>query len=260
MGKIIAVANQKGGVGKTTSTVNLAACVGQLRKKVLLIDIDPQGNATSGVGINKRAVEVSSYDLLIGTAKAEDVILKTSFKNLSVIPSNIQLAGAEIELVDMEDRVNMLKKAIAAQKERFDYIFIDCPPSLGLITLNALTACDTLFIPIQCEYYALEGLSQLMATVRQVKRLYNPNIDLEGVLLTMYDGRLNLTAQVLSEVKKYYGEKVYKTTIPRNVRLSEAPSYGQPVFYYDKSSSGTRAYMELANEFMKRNKEASKWQ
>ena len=177
-----------------------------------------------------------------------------------MIPSNIQLAGAEIELVDMEDRVNMLKKAIAAQKERFDYIFIDCPPSLGLITLNALTACDTLFIPIQCEYYALEGLSQLMATVRQVKRLYNPNIDLEGVLLTMYDGRLNLTAQVLSEVKKYYGEKVYKTTIPRNVRLSEAPSYGQPVFYYDKSSSGTRAYMELANEFMKRNKEASKWQ
>ena len=260
MGKIIAVANQKGGVGKTTSTVNLAACVEQLRKKVLLIDIDPQGNATSGVGINKRAVEASSYDLLIGTAKAEDVILKTSFKNLSVIPSNIQLAGAEIELVDMEDRVNMLKKAIAAQKERFDYIFIDCPPSLGLITLNALTACDTLFIPIQCEYYALEGLSQLMATVRQVKRLYNPNIDLEGVLLTMYDGRLNLTAQVLSEVKKYYGEKVYKTTIPRNVRLSEAPSYGQPVFYYDKSSSGTRAYMELANEFMKRNKEASKWQ
>lgn len=260
MGKIIAVANQKGGVGKTTSTVNLAACVGQLRKKVLLIDIDPQGNATSGVGINKRAVEASSYDLLIGTAKAEDVILKTSFKNLSVIPSNIQLAGAEIELVDMEDRVNMLKKAIAAQKERFDYIFIDCPPSLGLITLNALTACDTLFIPIQCEYYALEGLSQLMATVRQIKRLYNPNIDLEGVLLTMYDGRLNLTAQVLSEVKKYYGEKVYKTTIPRNVRLSEAPSYGQPVFYYDKSSSGTRAYMELANEFMKRNKEASKWQ
>ena len=260
MGKIIAVANQKGGVGNTTSTVNLAACVGQLRKKVLLIDIDPQGNATSGIGINKRAVEASSYDLLIGTAKAEDVILKTSFKNLSVIPSNIQLAGAEIELVDMEDRVNMLKKAIAAQKERFDYIFIDCPPSLGLITLNALTACDTLFIPIQCEYYALEGLSQLMATVRQVKRLYNPNIDLEGVLLTMYDGRLNLTAQVLSEVKKYYGEKVYKTTIPRNVRLSEAPSYGQPVFYYDKSSSGTRAYMELANEFMKRNKEASKWQ
>lgn len=254
MGKIIAVANQKGGVGKTTSTVNLAACVGLSGKKVLLIDIDPQGNATSGVGINKRNVKASSYDILIGEAKAEEAIVKTAFKNLDAIPSNMQLAGAEIELVELPDRVYVLKKAIVALKEVYDYIFIDCPPSLGLITLNALSACDTIFIPIQCEYYALEGLSQLMSTVRQVKKRYNPNIEIEGVLLTMYDGRLNLTAQVLAEVKKYYGDKVFKTTIPRNVRLSEAPSHGQPVYYYDRSSSGTRAYSELAEEFLKRNR------
>ena len=254
MGKIIAVANQKGGVGKTTSTVNLAACVGLSGKKVLLIDIDPQGNATSGVGINKRSVAASSYDILIGEAKAEEAIVKTEFKNLDAIPSNMQLAGAEIELVELPDRVYVLKKAIVALKDVYDFIFIDCPPSLGLITLNALSACDTIFIPIQCEYYALEGLSQLMSTIRQVKKRYNPNIDIEGVLLTMYDGRLNLTAQVLAEVKKYYGEKVFKTTIPRNVRLSEAPSHGQPVYYYDRSSSGTRAYTELAEEFLKRNR------
>lgn len=254
MGKIIAVANQKGGVGKTTSTVNIAACLGVKNKKVLLIDADPQGNATSGVGINKREVQASTYDLLLGDVKAEEIVLKTAYKNLHIIPSNLSLAGADIELVDIPDRVNVLKKAIVSMKEYYDYIFIDCPPSLGLIPLNALSAADTLLIPIQCEFFALEGLSQLMSTVRQVKKIFNPNIEIEGVLLTMYDGRLNLSSQVLTEVKKYYGDKVYKTTIPRNVRLSEAPSYGQPVYYYDKSSTGTKAYIDLADEIIKRNK------
>lgn len=254
MGKIIALANQKGGVGKTTSTVNIASSLGILKKKVLLIDIDPQGNATSGVGINKREVTLSSYDLITGAKKADEIILKTKYKNLDIIPSNISLAGAEIELVDTKDRINVLKKAIIELKFKYDYILIDCPPSLGLITLNALNACDTLLIPIQCEYFALEGLSQLMATVRQVKKIYNPSIDIEGVLLTMYDGRLNLSTQVLNEVKKFYGDKVYKTTIPRNVRLSEAPSYGQPVYYYDKNSSGTKAYLDLAGEIIKKNR------
>ncbi len=253
MGKIVAVANQKGGVGKTTTAVNLAACLGAKKKTVLLVDIDPQGNATSGMGIVKKKTHHTAYEMLIGECTAEEVICTTDFRNVSLIPSSIQLAGAEVELVEMDDRINRLKIALAPVRDQFDFILIDCPPSLGLITLNAFTAVDTVFIPIQCEYYALEGLSQLIATVRQVKKLYNPNIDVEGVLLTMYDGRLNLTTQVVAEVKKYFAGKVYRTTIPRNVRLSEAPSYGLPVYYYDRWSKGSLAYQEVAKEFLKAN-------
>ncbi|MEE1247116.1 MAG: AAA family ATPase [Acutalibacteraceae bacterium] len=253
MAKIIAVVNQKGGVGKTTSTVNLAASVALKGQKVLLMDIDPQGNATSGLGVNKRELETSSYDVIVNALPIDKTIRKTEFENLWVLPSNMNLAGAELELVDMKHRESKIKNAVAPIKADFDFIFLDCPPSLGLITLNALCAADTVLVPIQCEYYALEGLSQLMSTIRQVKRLYNPHIEMEGVLLTMYDGRLNLTQQVVGELKRFFPKKVYATAIPRNVKLSEAPSYGLPIHYYDKNSKGAAAYDALADEFLKLN-------
>ena len=250
MAKTVAVLNQKGGVGKTTTAVNLAACVGARGKKVLLVDIDPQGNSTSGFGIDKRAIKVSSYDVLVGNNKAKEAVVHTEFQGVDLMVSNMNLAGAELEIIDIKNREALLKNQLARVSEEYDYIFLDCPPSLGLITLNALTASDTFLVPIQCEYYALEGLSQLMATVRNIKRLYNPYIELEGVLLTMYDGRLNLTQQVVEEVKKFFPKKVYATTIPRNVRLSEAPSFGQPIIYFDKRSKGAEAYIEFADEFL----------
>ncbi len=250
MGKIIAIVNQKGGVGKTTTAVNLTAAVGAHGKKVLLVDIDPQGNATSGLGINKRDVRLSSYDNIINSTPAAQTIIHSPFKNVDVIPSTMDLAGAELELVDVERREAKLRTCLALVKSQYDFIFLDCPPSLGLITLNGLCAADTLLVPIQCEYYALEGLSQLISTVRNIKRLYNPLIDIEGVLLTMYDGRLNLTQQVVDEVKKFFPRKVFNTVIPRTVRLSEAPSFGQPVMYYDKNSKGTIAYDNLATELI----------
>ena len=256
MGKIISVVNQKGGVGKTTTAVNLAAGVGLQGKKVLLIDADPQGNTTSGYGISKKEGIKTSYELLIGTAKAQETVVHTEFKNVDIIPASIDLAAAEVDLIEIENRQTQLKVAISPLREEYDYIFIDCPPSLGLITINALNASDTVLVPIQCEYFALEGLSQLMASVRQVKRLYNPTLEIEGIVLTMYDGRLNLTQQVVGEIKKYFANKLYKTPIPRAVRLSEAPSYGCPIQYYDKRSKGADAYNDLAKEFLKKNRRA----
>jgi chromosome partitioning protein len=255
MGKIIAFANQKGGVGKTTTAVNLSASLAyRTRGRVLLVDSDPQGNASSGLGINKREVKHSVYDVVIGNCSAKEAVIRTKYKNLDIIPSSIDLAAAEIELVDMENRALRLKNALATIQQDYDYICIDCPPSLGLLTLNALAACTSILVPIQCEFYALEGLSQLMATVRTVKRLYNSYIDMEGVLLTMYDARLNLTMQVVEEVKKYFPQKVFKTVIPRNVRLSEAPSFGEPVIYYDFSSKGSQSYLALADEIIANNR------
>ena len=252
MGKIIAFANQKGGVGKTTSAVNIAASVGILGKSVLLIDLDPQGNTTSGVGINKKNLKSTSYELLIDEIDAAQAIVETEFKNLSVIPSNISLAGAEFDLYQLDNREYRLKKQLEAVKDSYDYIFIDCPPSLGMITVNALAAADAVIIPMQCEYYALEGLSQLMITIRKIKQLYNPELEICGILITMFNGRLILTMQVISELKKYYSDKLFKTPVSRNVKLSEAPSFGKPVYYHDKSSKGAVEYLEVAKELIER--------
>lgn len=254
MGKVIAIANQKGGVGKTTTAVNLSACLGKKGKKTLLIDIDPQGNTTSGLGVDPRGVELSVYDALINDVDIEETLVKTEFDNLWICPANINLAGAELELVAKPEREYILKKAIARVRDKFDFIFIDCPPSLGLITLNSFAATDSVLVPIQCEYYALEGLSQLTNTIKMVKKALNPELSLEGVLLTMFDARTNLSIQVVDEVKKFFPEKVFKTVIPRNVRLSEAPSFGQPIIEYDKHSRGAECYDLLADEVITRNK------
>ncbi|MCL2105890.1 MAG: AAA family ATPase [Oscillospiraceae bacterium] len=253
MGKIVAIVNQKGGVGKTTTAVNLAAAIGAAGHRVLLADIDPQGNGTTGLGINKKKLSASSYEVIVGGAQASEAIIPTSFSNVWLLPSSMNLAGAELELVELKQRESRLKAALSLVRDDFDFIFMDCPPALGLITINALCAADTVMVPIQCEYFALEGLSQLMSTVRQVKRLYNPLIDIEGVILTMYDGRLNLTQAVVDEVKRFFPRRVYSTVIPRNVRLSEAPSFGQPVMYYDRASRGTVSYLDLADEFLAQN-------
>lgn len=248
MSKIIAIANQKGGVGKTTTSVNLSAGLAKLGKRVLLIDIDPQGNTTSGVGINKADVKQCIYDVLINEVHPKTVIVPTHIEGLDVIPATIQLAGAEIELVPVVSREMRLKKNIHLVKNDYDYILIDCPPSLGILTINSLTAADSVIIPIQCEYYALEGLSQLLNTVRLVQKHLNTELQIEGVLLTMLDARTNLGIQVIEEVKKYFQDKVYSTIIPRNIRLSEAPSHGQTIMTYDPRSKGAEVYMELAKE------------
>ena len=254
MGRVISIANQKGGVGKTTTSINISTILAKKGKKVLLIDADPQGNATSGIGMEKKT-EKSIYDVIIEETKIEEVAVETQVKNLKICPSNINLAGAEVELVSMMSREYRLKERIEEEKENYDYIIIDCPPSLGLITLNAFTASDSVLIPVQCEYYALEGLEQLMNTVNLVKKHLNKELELEGAVLTMYDARTNLSNQVVKEVKNYFEDKVYKTVIPRNVRLSEAPSFGMPISLYDPKSKGAKCYDKLVKEILKKNEE-----
>ncbi|MEX2349877.1 MAG: AAA family ATPase [Flavobacteriaceae bacterium] len=254
MGKIIAIANQKGGVGKTTTSVNLAASLGVLEKRVLLIDADPQANATSGLGIDVEQVEVGTYQIFEHSVSAKDAIVKTASPNLDILPAHIDLVAIEIELVDKEEREYMLKKAITDLKSEYDFILIDCAPSLGLLTLNALTAADSVLIPIQCEYFALEGLGKLLNTIKSVQKIHNPALDIEGLLLTMYDSRLRLSNQVVEEVKKHFDEMVFKTIIQRNVRLSEAPSYGESIITYDAGSKGANNYLSLAEEIIIKNK------
>ncbi len=248
---VISFANQKGGVGKTTSCVNIASCTAARGLRVLLIDEDPQGNTTSGVGISKKNISKTIYDVLLNDAQPQDVVIKTEFENLSVIPSTINLAGAEFELFDVERRERCLADFIA-KLDDFDLVMIDCPPSLSMLTINALTASDGVIIPMQCEYYALEGLTQLMMTIRKVKELYNPSLSVLGILVTMYNGRLNLSSQVLAEIKKYYSDKLFKSTIPRLVKLSEAPGFGEPINYHDKYSKACDAYFEAADECLRR--------
>ena len=253
MGKIIAFANQKGGVGKTTTCVNVASYMAAMGKKVLLIDMDPQGNATSGVGIEKTSSTKTIYNVIDGDAIIDEVILSTDIPNLDFVPATVDLAGAEIDLVQLPNRENIIKNRLARVRNKYDYIFIDCPPSLGLLTVNALTCCDSIVIPIQCEFYALEGLTQLMNTVKLVKKHLNSALDIEGVVLTMKDSRSNLITQVGNEIKTFFGKKVFETAIPRNIRLAEAPSHGAPIGVYDSSSKGAKAYLALAEEILQRN-------
>ena len=258
MGKIISFANQKGGVGKTTTCINLAAYLAVMEKKVLVVDMDPQGNATSGLGVQKSQETATLYDAIDGSVNIEDVIRKTAIKNLDIVPATVDLAGAEIELVHMDNREKIVKKLLNKISSQYDYILIDCPPSLGLLTVNALTASNSVAIPIQCEFFALEGLSQLMNTIKLVKKHLNPEIDVEGVILTMKDNRSNLIMQVSQEIQRFFGAKVYKTAIPRSIRLAEAPSHGQPIIMYEAKSKGGIAYYELAEEFLQRNKDSYK--
>lgn len=252
MGKTVAIFNQKGGVGKTTTCVNMAAALGAKGKKTLIVDVDPQGNSTSGVGVDKSDVEYSTYDMLVEDVSARAIMIETEFKNLYLLPSSMDLAGAELELAEKENRNRILKKALASLVMEFDFIIIDCPPSLGVLSINALVAADTLIVPLQCEYYALEGLSQLVSTVRTIKQHYNEHLELEGVLFTMYDSRLKLTQQVIDEVNKYFPNKSYKTMIPRSVKIAEAPSFGEPIIYYEKYSKPAFAYRKFVDEFLKR--------
>jgi len=252
MTKVIAIVNQKGGVGKTTTAVNLAAFIGKKRKKVLLVDLDPQGNATSGLGIDKGELESTTYDMLVNDVAAEEVVVESTAVNVDMIPTNINLAGAEVELVSAMSREQILKNALKDIKDNYDYVIIDCPPSLGLLTINALTACEDVIVPIQGEYYALEGLTQLIDTINIVKKKLNPDISIGGVVLTMFNMRTQLSRQVKEDVEEYFGKKVFKTLVPRNVRLAEAPSYGMSIYDYDKNSKGSKAYEALANEVIKR--------